>query len=506
MSGHTANEQEVVHLHPTGWERDPEEERFKLSTLDYLVGCVYVSYAVFFKIDDDAAKPKVAQLLKQGLERTLSQTRHLCGTIEKDADGGHSFVKNRDSTVKFVTKWLDQAEKKGRSPSFSDLEKNHFVSRALSDISHYSVSPMTYGEKPEAYLDNHPKVAAFQANFIRGGLVFMMHHHHTANDIMGWAGELHQLAENCAAIWNRTVFPAWDPACLDVSIFTKKEYPADQQVEGPISPEKHPDHRKSQWLLFHLPKSRVRISQYDCKKYLLTTLPDIKAAELKKLASPADDSYWISTYDAFQAFAWRVFSRLRAKVYKPDLSSTPLWGEAVDMRKRCHDPAVPARIQHNVVGVALSPQTPVPPLTVAEIISDVPLSKLAWFVRQMTNSTTQESLDKTLDAIAPVRDKSVLYLRCDSFAPMYNFTTDWRDSNIAGADFGFAKPYAFRHPMDFVTPGLQIVYPPLSNDPGSDEGPELCVGFEKELTKDLIEDAEWSKYFEFRGIDAEDAD
>lgn len=176
------------------------------------------------------------------------------------------------------------------------------------------------------------------------------------------------------------------------------------------------------------------------------------------------------------------------------------------MRKRCHNPPVPARIQHNVVGVSLSPQSSVPQLTAAEIIFDAPLSKLAWFVRQMTDATTQESLDKILDAVAPVRDKSTLYLRCDSFAPMYNFTTDWRDADIAGANFGFAKPHAFRLPMDHVTPGLQVVYPPRSNDPGSDEGPEFLIGFEKELTQGLLEDPEWSKYFEFRGIDAEEED
>ncbi|POS72870.1 hypothetical protein DHEL01_v208734 [Diaporthe helianthi] len=486
MSNNMPLKQEVIDIRPFGWQQD-SEERYKLSTLDYLVACVYVSYAIFFKIEDDSDKPRVAELLKQGLERTLSQTRHLCGTIEREPGGGYCFVKRPDSTVQFVTKWMDQTEHRGTYPSFADLEKANFVSKALGDITDYSVSPMTYGEKPESSLGAHPKVAAFQANFIRGGLVFVMHHHHMANDVMGWAGELHQLAENCAAIWKKTGFPVWDPACLDLSLLTKPDYPADQQVDGPPSPKKHPDHRKSQWLLFHLPKS--------------------KAAELKKLALPTDNSYWISTYDAFQAFVWRVLSRHRAKIYNPDPSSTPLWGEAVDMRKRFHNPPVPARIQQNVVGVSLSPQAPVPQLTVAEIISDTtPLSKLAWFIRQVTDGTTQENLDKILDAVAPVRDKSVLYLRCDSFAPMYNVTTDWRDTNITGADFGFANPYAFRMPMNYVTPGLQVVYPPRSNDPGSDEGPELLIGFEKELTQGLLDDPEWSRYFEFRGVDAAEAD
>lgn len=87
---------------------------------------------------------------------------------------------------------------------------------------------------------------------------------------------------------------------------------------------------------------------------------------------------------------------------------------------------------------------------------------------------------------------------------MYNFTTDWRETNISAADFGFAKPAAFRHIMNFVTPGLMIVYPPRTDDPNSEEGPEFCFGFENELRDDLLNDPEWCKYFEFRGIDSEE--
>lgn len=135
--------EETFHLRPTGWEQDPEEERFKLSTIDYLCACVYTSYAVFFKIDDDGIKPRVANLLKQGLEKTLSQTRHLCGTIEKDQHGGHSFVKKKDSTVQFVVQYLDNEADKDRYPCYAELERQHFVSKALGDIDLYSVAPMT---------------------------------------------------------------------------------------------------------------------------------------------------------------------------------------------------------------------------------------------------------------------------------------------------------------------------------------------------------------------------
>lgn len=84
----------------------------------------YNNYALFFKLDDlkkryvpylpcreqtlnPHSNSKVAAVLKEGLERTLSQARHLVGTIEKDADGHHSFVKRKDSTVKFVVQHLD---------------------------------------------------------------------------------------------------------------------------------------------------------------------------------------------------------------------------------------------------------------------------------------------------------------------------------------------------------------------------------------------------------------
>lgn len=75
---------------------------------------------------------------------------------------------------------------------------------------------------------------------------------------MGTAGFIHQLAENCAAIWKQdeSLFPSWDPACLDVSLF-RREVPEEKQVDGPSPPQRDPGHKKSAWLLFHLPKSKV---------------------------------------------------------------------------------------------------------------------------------------------------------------------------------------------------------------------------------------------------------
>ncbi|KAL3432648.1 transferase family-domain-containing protein [Aspergillus tetrazonus] len=486
-------ESQTYHLHPYGWEDDPEQERFKLSTLDYLSACTYNMYALFFRLDESLSSTAV-DALKAGLERTLSQARHLCGTIEKDPDGGHSFTKKKDSTVKFVVQWVD---KDPAYPSIDEIEATHFSAVRLGDLKRWSVQPMTYGEKSEAHPDASPAVAAYKANFVRGGLVFIMHHHHYANDVMGWAGLTHQLAENCYAVLNHTPFPLWDPANLDVSRLTKPDPAEEDKVDGPTPPQPTEDQLPGIALLFHLPKS--------------------KAAELKRLATPkAADGSWISTYDAFSAFILRTLTRLRAPVYKLDTSKPLFWAEAVDMRRRMHSPPVPARLQGNVMSAAMNINAPaeITHPTIADIISHAnpdgeaewPLWRLASYIRQLTNSVTQERLDAVLTMVSRVRDKAALKLRIDCQPLMSILQTDHRDANVSQADFGFARPITYRHLLDFVTPGLIIIYPPRvgSGPHGDDEGCEFSIVYERELSQTLIDDPQWNAYFEFRGVDAVD--
>ncbi|PWY85041.1 hypothetical protein BO70DRAFT_379138 [Aspergillus heteromorphus CBS 117.55] len=455
--------QEAYHLHPAGWENDPEEERFRFSTLDYLTACSFSNYALFFKLDD-GAKQNAVDVLKAGLQQTLSQVRHLCGTIEKDPNGGHSFVKRKESTVHLFVQWLDGVGED--YPTFDHIEESHFRGTALGDLSLWSVSPMTYGQTPEAHPDSSPVVAAFKANFIRGGLVFNMHHHHYANDVMGWTGFTHQLAENCNAIFTNPAFPKWDPACLDLSRITKQEPPEEAKVAGPAPAEHPPNHRSEVSLLFHLPAS--------------------KAAELKKLATPTDGS-WVSTYDAFSAFIWRILSRLRAPIFKLDMSSHLFWSENVDMRRRLQSPKCPPRTRGNVLSGAISN-----------------IALLASYIRKLTNSVTQESLDQQLDSVATIRDKTALCVRLHSYPPLTIIQTDHRDANVNVADFGFATPVTYRNLCDDITQGVMYIYPPRLGL-GSDEGCEFSIAYEKHLARELIEDPEWNKFFEYRGVDCVNA-
>ncbi|KAK8016588.1 hypothetical protein PG993_014777 [Apiospora rasikravindrae] len=390
---------ELIELRPTGWENDPAEERYKVSTIDLLPPCTYNHYLLFWRLADDT-KEHAIKVLQGGLEKTLSQARHLVGTIERDPDGGHSFTKKKESTVKLVVMRYDIEGDEW--PSMDAIEEGHFAQHVLGD--------------------DLGKWAGFQINLVRGGMVFSMQSHHYASDVMGFSNLAHQLADNCASVARGTPFVAWDPANIDASRFWKC-LPEEDMVEGPPLSQRHPGHPEQQAVLFHLPKS--------------------KAEEIKKLASPTDpNEHWISTYDAMCAFIWRALSRVRAPLHKPELDSRPWYGYAVNMRPRLHNPPVPARMMHNCLVGSFSDTLPVAAQpTAGEVLSnEVPLSRLAGFIRAMTENCTEEHLWGLIEAIAPIRDKRNISIRIDGKPPMSIFVTDHRPADISGHDFGFGKP------------------------------------------------------------------
>ncbi|KAK8064660.1 acyltransferase [Apiospora phragmitis] len=454
---------EVIALRPTGWETDPDEERYKVSIIDLIPVCTYNHYLLFYRLEDQT-KEHAITVLRAGLEKTLSQARHLAGTIEPDHEGGHSFVKRKESTVKLVTMRYDAEGDKW--PSMDDIENAHFAQHALGDdLGKWGIPEMTWGERPEAELVNNPTTAGFQINLVRGGMVF------TGRQLRGhFPGH---------------PFPAWDPACIDASRFYK-HLPEEQMVEGPPMPLRQPGHVEQQAVLFHLPQS--------------------KAAEIKRLASPTDpNAHWISTYDAMCAFMWRALSRVRAPLFKPDLARPLWWGCAVNMRPRLHRPPVPKRMMHNCLVGCFSDALPGVALpTAGDVVSnEVPLSRLAGCIRAMNAACTEDYLYGLLDLIAPVRDKRNISLRIDEKPPMSIFVTDHRPGDISGFDFGFGKPLTYRHMWgDLLTAGLILIYAPVqSGKAGADEGCMFTVTMEKELVPVLCADPEWSRYFEYRGVD-----
>lgn len=432
-------------------------------------------------------------MLKEGLEWALSQVRQYVGTIERDGAGGHCILRRKTSTVRFSVKHLDGP--KDHFPSMFDIANAHFGQAVLGDHENLSNLPHTFGRKPEAHPENSPAPCSFRANLVPGGIIFMVQAHHYCNGIAGWTAFVQQIAENCCAVANGAKPPYFDPNWLDRRLYTSLgfEKPSRQAIKDQSRQTiqkaqkgesnetgARGERRPLQSLLFHLPRS--------------------KAAELKKAASP-NDGTWISTYDAVCALMWRVFSRIREPLYKPGPIFKPLLGTGVTIKKDWTSPPRPEKLQGNIQFDISSASMPVPQLTVSEVISGLTLPQLAAYLRRFTNSLTPEMLSSTLQEMANVPNKVDLSISVDAMPPMALYITDWRDAKLPTFDFGFAKPLAYRHIFGTVVGGQCIVYPPRKGPAGADEGIELQLTFEEELVPHLVKDVEWSKYFEFRGVD-----
>ena len=473
-----APRQDIYHLHPYGWETHPEEERFKVTTLDYFSYEGYINFFLFIKIED-SKKSEAVETLKAGLERTLAQVRHFVGRIEKDEGvSSHSFVKRREDTVEFRVQWLDDnTPENANIPTFAELEKANFTNNSLRGLDQWSVLPMTFGLNPAAQVSNRPTVSAFKANMIKGGIVFAAPVHHFAADMTGWAGFMHQLAENCRALLHHTDFPTWDDRCHSaLSRLVKEEAPEEDKIDLPPLGDPDTGVGPGVALLFHLPKS--------------------KAAQIKRVCSEGlDESQWVSSYSAYSALIWRTIARIATPHFEMFTPSTELlWGHAVNMRKTLQ---LPARAQMKLVE---SKTLPIEQPTVAQVTSEWSLSRLSHWIGRLTDSATPEYLDSLLEIAATARDIGPLAVRLDLHPPVSLVTTDHRVANLPGTDFGFGKISTHRQVSDYITPGLHWVYPCRNPSPESDEGWEIVIEIEKRFAPELLRDAEWKEYFEFRGI------
>ncbi|KAH8121206.1 acyltransferase [Trichoderma asperelloides] len=464
----------VTHQLQPLWFNGFKEESFRLSILDIVIPPNYNTYAIVFK-SDNADEKIVAETFKQGIDATLLQCRHLVGTVEKNQDGDYSIVTKPDSTVELVFHWLNGTD--DDYPSYSELERQNFSSRCLGSAATLGIDGMPTARGP----DDSPAMVGFQLNFIRGGFILTIHIHHFAVDMAGTTSLVRQIADNCSSIRYRTPPPSWDEAFMDRSRFIAPKIAFEDQISPIPRPPRHPDWLPCSWLLFHLPPT--------------------EAAALKKLASPKDGA-WISIYDALTAVLWRVIARNRAQVYKPVLKQPAIFGEPINMRRRC-TPQISPRYQGNVLAAGLSRHQKYP-LTLADVISDSSLSQIATYIRAITDSVSEKSLDDTVARFAKIRDKSNLDVPLDSLPPMSFTTTDWRNFRLCDNDFGIGQPMAYRNLTDTVVENMIVMYPPHKGNGGKNQGVEVVLPFEKQSVDLLINDPIMKEYFEFRGIEVED--
>lgn len=155
----------------------------------------------------------------------------------------------------------------------------------------------------------------------------------------------------------------------------------------------------------------------------------------------------------------------------------------------------------NALAGGFSPTAPTGPSpTVHEILSR-PLSFTARYIRALTNSVTQRHVEALMDVIAPIRDKRSISLDLKSLAPLSVWVTSHREADTSGFDFGFGRPLTHRCLWGGdLNNGLVTVYPAICSD-RPDEGWSISIVMERDLVSGLLEDEEWTEFFEYRGVD-----
>ncbi|KAH8879498.1 hypothetical protein GQ53DRAFT_854561 [Thozetella sp. PMI_491] len=457
---------------PRDLSRLTEESRVPLSAIDYSSPPMFNSWALFFSLKKPQ-KAFVIDSLQRGLQLTLDQSGWLAGTFQDEGFGTFSIVSHKDSTVQFVVQDLEFSD--SGLPSFTELEADHFRIAAPGQKEKLWVHGMEGGSIRLL----QPGLPTFGAKltFFCGGYALVIHTHHSAVDGSGFAYIVRQWAYNTNMIVRDG--DSWahlNPFINDRSVLVHRNPSSanHNKVSAPSIALKAATRVPKLPLLFHLPSSR--------------------AIELKRLAQPQDGTF-ASTYDAFIAIWWRLLVKHRQKIYRPGLSETALFHEAVDMRSRLTGAlGVPPAYQGNCWMRGISTSLPaIEQPTLAEVMEKWPLWKLAAVIRKVTNSVSQEDVQRAVDGGVSAEENDAFRLD-----PMAVGVTDWRSTNICDIDFCFGKPQVFRR-LSNGTHGMTIaVYPPQRLG-ASGGGIDFDLLVESEIVDSLTRDPEVLRWFEFRG-------
>ncbi|KAK9490121.1 transferase family-domain-containing protein [Lipomyces doorenjongii] len=479
-----------LRLRPTGWESSPESEQFQLSLMGHIMPKIYVLIAEVFSLPEDADTGTIVQSMAAGLEFALSQFPVLTGVLEMDADSGRMWVsKKRNSTVKLHIKHMAREDE---FPSYEDLAKQDFPASMIVGNKLLPES-VTAKQLHSPLGDNNEEgipVAAFQLNFIRGGLIVGVAVHHALSDGPGCDGFLTTWAENSAAAASGTPFvTAKHQFKLQGSPFDV-ENPTPQQMEkletafplvkdagGPMTP----------------PPADFKMPSLVCQMW---HFPKSKAEALKLQASSKVEDGWVSTYDVVMALLWSSVSRAKIEMLKPDLDSKAILVHAVDTRK-VWNPALPERF----LGVG-SCGARCEPMAIKDIIAPDNLSKVAATVRASINTLTPQYLTGLLQWIAGRDDKRWLEISINSFLGMDFGASSWQGMTAYEKhNFGFGWPKALRWPSPPFE-GFVFLYPSRAAQkyPSEDEGIEVCVCLEKSCMDRLMKDETLLAYAHPRGL------
>lgn len=485
---------QVVTTSNRGHLRENGDEIFQLSDTGHMITSMWVWLVEIFELPETADRTQVTANLVQGLQRALGDYPELTGTMHFDNQARRTVIKRPEGAsaslhIKDATAAEDQI------PSFAWYDERDYPVHRLEIAQLIPAEAASFPMVIAEDLDTPgPVVAAFQATFIKGGVIIGSAMSHQVIDGLGWdafmatwaayskeatTGEPARLDPD---IPPHTLFSAETPPAHDEWEALRGKYPVMKYNTAPPPPPPAdfvPPAVKTR--VFHFPRSRLAALKAECSAGL-----------------PAGE--FISTYDAVVALWWRAMLRAKQPLLKYDGAAATRTILAVNLRKRAGRP-VSSRYIGSSVALPHSEQ-----VTVAQALgprgSALPL--LARTVRSGTNQVTPEYIQGQMKWAAGAPDLRYNELDMPWFLGRDCMTFSWHDMHPYDAhDFGFGLPSGFRWPqMSFESFFFLLPTRAHLDGKGPDEGMEATMGIEESCFPRLENDEELLMYCEQRGLGA----
>ena len=457
-------------------------DTLKLSPFDQYSIRVYIPALLFFKLDAKAPRDVICSDLQLGLASLINDIPFLAGNVivEDEERGSIQLDIPDDAKVLFKVREMSDVEK-GPMLDFEELEKAWFPSSLLDPS---MLTPIYFVPEPVA------PVIAVQVNFIRGGMILALDGHHSVLDGVAMTTIWKRWSKHVAAASEARIVPSSDsfPAeALDRSpLFQGRgsgrnvhDFPGFKETRNPFSGQGVVSDRET--------NSNTEQSPSLTIAYWYISHDNLRALEEK--TKPIN---WaggkMTESNIFSAFVWQHYSRARGLEHRG--VKTVSFFMPCDARSRLDPPLHPDYMGNVVVHSRAA-------VPIAELYSSKPdaLYRIALLINESISWYSSDTIWELLSAMeAAPRIGNVersMDVTCKTDLEITNtsafglFATHW------GAILG--NPYVFRVPGIYVLDGQVAILPRLT-----DGGLEFITYLDIEALAQLKEDAEFTRYAEFR--------
>ncbi|KAK8085780.1 hypothetical protein PG997_007051 [Apiospora hydei] len=337
----------VIHVKPQevttsnrGQIRDNGDEIFQVSDTGHQIISMWVKLVDIFELPEGSNQDQIVTNLTKGLEKAVGDHPELTGTMHFDNEAKRIVIKRaKEGSVALHIKDATAAE--DQIPSYAWYHEQDYPVHRL-EIEHL-IPAEAAGHPMHVAKDVDtpgPPVAAFQATFIKGGVIIATSVSHQVCDGLGWDS-----FNSTWAAYSKAATTG-KPATLDTNIpphdyFIAKTKPTPEEWEALRG--KYPtmqyrtDPAPPPPADFVMPEVKTRVFHF----------PRSKLAALKaECGRGLPEGAYVSTYDAVAALWWRAMLRAKRPLLNFGDDEASKCIHAVNMRKRADPPLPPALHRH----------------------------------------------------------------------------------------------------------------------------------------------------------------